>query len=225
MMYRFLANNHDELIRLCADKVAKRPFRNATAEQLRNGIPLFLDQLTRTLEAEQYGDAAGGLKISGASGGGGVALSEMGVSAAAHGTNLLRLGYTVDQVVHDYGDLCQAITELALERTMPFTISEYQTLNRCMDNGIADAVTAFSLQRDTILARRNLDEADQREVQLTHELHDSVETAILAATVLELGKLALDGATGAILKRSLSRLKVVLDESISKTALKDSAKH
>ncbi|WP_235835046.1 sensor histidine kinase [Piscinibacter terrae] len=39
------------------------------------------------------------------------ALSEMGISAAAHGKQLLALGFTVDQVVHDYGDLCQAITD------------------------------------------------------------------------------------------------------------------
>jgi hypothetical protein len=147
-MYRFLANNRDELIKRCTEKVAKRPLRHATTEQLRNGVPMFLDQLTRTLEAEQDNGSAAGLKISGASGGDGAALSEMGVSAAAHGTNLLKLGYTVDQVVHDYGDLCQAITDLAFERDAAFSVDEFRTLNRCLDNAIADAVTEFSFQRD-----------------------------------------------------------------------------
>ena len=108
MMHNFLCNNHDELIARCTEKVAKRPARNASAAQLRNGIPMFLNQLTRTLEAEQGSGAEAGLKISGASGGDGTALSEIGVSAAAHGAILLKLGYTVDQVVHDYGDLCLA---------------------------------------------------------------------------------------------------------------------
>jgi hypothetical protein len=39
------------------------------AQCFRNGIPLFLEQLRRTLEAEDGGEAAESLKISGASGG------------------------------------------------------------------------------------------------------------------------------------------------------------
>jgi hypothetical protein len=67
-------------------------------------------------------------------------LSEIGTSAVAHGASLLGLGYTVDQVVHDYGDLCQSITDLAFERDAPFSVEEFRTLNRCLDNAIADAV-------------------------------------------------------------------------------------
>ena len=73
----------------------------------------------------------------------------MGVTATAHGKDLLTLGYSVDQVVHDYGDLCQAITDLAFERDAPFATSEFRTLNRCLDNAIADAVTEFSFQRES----------------------------------------------------------------------------
>ncbi|MEO8922848.1 MAG: hypothetical protein ABI330_08490 [Caldimonas sp.] len=43
-----------------------------------NGIPLFLDQLTRTLEAEQADHPAESLRISGPAGGDSLALSEMG---------------------------------------------------------------------------------------------------------------------------------------------------
>jgi hypothetical protein len=75
-MHNFLANNHDELTARCIERVAKRPKRNATAQQLRSGIPMFLDQLTRTLEAERDSGAAAGVKISG---GAGTALSEMGL--------------------------------------------------------------------------------------------------------------------------------------------------
>jgi hypothetical protein len=151
MMHNFLANNRDDLISRCAAKVAKRPARNASVAQLSNGIPLFLNQLTRSLEAEQDGALGEGIAISGPSGGVGSAVSEMGVTAAAHGRALLDLHYTVDQVVHDYGDLCQAITDLAFERDAPFTVDEFRTLNRCLDNAIADAVTEFSSQRDTAI--------------------------------------------------------------------------
>ena len=112
-MHTFLSNNRDDLIARCKTKVAQRPRRSATEQQLANGVPLFLDQLIRTLEAEDDDEGLESRRISGPAGGDALNLSEMGVSAAAHGRQLLILGYSVDQVVHDYGDLCQAITDLA----------------------------------------------------------------------------------------------------------------
>ena len=72
----------------------------------------------------------------------------------AHGKQLLKLGFTVDQVVHDYGDLCQSITDLAVERDAPFGVDEFRTLNRCLDNAIADAVTEFSYQKALAVERQ-----------------------------------------------------------------------
>lgn len=152
-MHGFLSTNRDELINRCKAKVAQRPHRSATPAQLANGIPLFLEQLTRTLRAEEEGDAAEGVRISGPSGGDSTALSQIGISATAHGHELVELGYTVDQVVHDYGDLCQAITDLAVERDAPFSVDQFRTLNRCLDNAIADAVTEFSAHREMNISR------------------------------------------------------------------------
>ena len=78
-MHKFLSNNRDELIARCTAKVAQRPKRAATAKQLANGIPLFLQQLTKTLEAEEQGNVAEGVRISGPAGGDITALSEIGV--------------------------------------------------------------------------------------------------------------------------------------------------
>jgi signal transduction histidine kinase len=213
MMSRFLANNRDELVKRCAEKVALRPKREATTAQLKNGIPMFLEQLQRTLEAEEEGDAQQSKDISGKSGGDAALLSEMGVSATAHGKMLLELGFTVDQVVHDYGDLCQAITDLAYERDAPFGIDEFRTLNRCLDNAIADAVTEFSYQRDESIAKKTDTEATQKLGFLIHELRNSLGTAMLAVAAMRAGTLTIQGATGAVLDRSLLSLKTMLDEA------------
>lgn len=214
-MRGFLLNNRDELIQRCKDKVALRPSRGATREQLAHGVPLFLDQLTRTLEAEGDGDAAGGLRISGPPGGDATALSEMGVSATVHGGELLGLGYTVDQVVHDYGDLCQAITDLAVERDAPFSVDEFRTLNRCLDNAIADAVTEFAAQRELELARRQSAEENERLGFLAHELRNHLHIAKLAFAALDSGRLPVGGSTGAVLKRSLGSLESLIDRSLA----------
>lgn len=220
-MRGFLLNNRDELIQRCKDKVALRPSRGATREQLLNGIPMFLDQLTRTLAAEDDGDAAGGLRISGPSGGDAAALSEMGISATVHGGELLGLGYTVDQVVHDYGDLCQAITDLAVERDAPFSVDQFRTLNRCLDNAIADAVTEFASQRDLEVARRQAEEENQRLGFLAHELRNHLHVAKLAFAALESGRLPVGGSTGAVLKRSLGSMESLIDHSL--TAVREAA--
>jgi hypothetical protein len=157
MMHDFLSHNRETLIERCRAKVAQRPTRAATAQQLQNGVPMFLEQLIRTLRVEQTSEPMDSRKISGPSGGG-ASLSEIGESAAEHGRQLLELGFSVDQVVHDYGDLCQAITDLAFERDAPFQIDEFRTLNRCLDNAIADAVTEFSYQRDFAVASQGRSE-------------------------------------------------------------------
>jgi len=176
--------------------------------------------LTRTLEAEQTGGPAAGMVISGASGGDGATLSEMGVSAAAHGTALLALGYTVDQVVHDYGDLCQAITDLAVERDAPFSVDEFRTLNRCLDNAIADAVTEFSFQRDVSIAAQQSVDLNERLGFLMHELRNSLSVAMMAVTAMEAGALAVTGATGAVLKRSHAAMARLITTSLDEVRIK-----
>ncbi|EJL67771.1 sensor histidine kinase [Variovorax sp. Varisp85] len=214
-MRNFLTNNRDELISRCKSKVARRPRRAATEQQLANGIPLFLDQLIQTFAAEEDDKPADSIRISGPSGGDSQTLSEMGVAATAHGKELLELGYTVDQVVHDYGDLCQAITDMAFERDAPFAVGEFRTLNRCLDNAIADAVTEFSSQRDTQIARQQSLDSTERVGFLAHELRNCLGTATLAIHALELGSMTLGGATGSVLKRSLSSMVTLIDRTLA----------
>lgn len=215
MMSRFLANNRDDLIARCKTKVALRPRRGATADQLRNGVPLFLDQLQRTLEAEEgTDDGIESERISGPSGGSDTVVSEMGVSASAHGKQLLELGFSIDQVVHDYGDLCQAITDLAFERDAPFAIEEFRTLNRCLDNAIASAVSAFTEQRDVMLLRRQDTEVSERVGVLIYEIRNAVSAASYAVAALEQGNLPVSGSTGSVLKRSLATLKTLITPSL-----------
>jgi len=44
---------------------------------------------------------------------------EIGTSSVKHGHDLLLQGFTLSQVVHDYGNVCQSITELAIETDTP----------------------------------------------------------------------------------------------------------
>jgi hypothetical protein len=105
MMHRFLSDNRAELIARCRGKVALRSATGVPGQELDHGVTVFLDQLIKTLQVEEGAEPMRSRKVSGPSGGGRPALSEISESAALHGRELLTHGFTVDQVVHDYGDL------------------------------------------------------------------------------------------------------------------------
>ena len=186
---------------------------------------MFLDQLTKTLEADEAGEDAASERISGASGGMAPVLSEMSVTAALHGKELLELGYTVDQVVHDYGDLCQAVTDLAFERDAPFAVEEFRTLNRCLDNAIAGAVSEFSFHRDAALDEARFVEANERIGLLVHELRNSLQTSNFSVRALELGNLSILGATGVLLKRSLEVMGPLIDRTLDEVRSRVTVPH
>src|SRR5688572_10003308 len=112
MLHEFIAVNRDEIIRRCRAKVAKRLVPPPTEAEIDHGVPVFLDQLGNALRL--------GLTSS----------PEISRSAIRHGHDLLLQGFTVSQVVHDYGDVCQAITELAIELEAPISTDDFRTLNR-----------------------------------------------------------------------------------------------
>ena len=123
MLHEFIALHRDEIVRRCRAKVATRSIPPPTAAEIDHGVPIFLDQLRATLRL------------------GAITNPEIAKTAIKHGHDLLRQGFTVSQVVHDYGDVCQAITELAVELNAPVNTDDFRTLNRCLDDAIAGAVT------------------------------------------------------------------------------------
>jgi len=224
MLHEFLTENREDLITRCRAKVAERPTPSPTPEELTYGIPLFLTQIIKTLRLEEASDSLESTEVSGAANPGfSPVRSEISEGAAEHGDELERKGFTVDQVVHDYGDLCQAVTELALERAAPIGTAEFRTLNRCLDNAIADAVTRFSSQREQSIRDRASEEAMQnsndRLGMLAHDLRAKLNAARLTVEAIKRGTVGLAGATGAVLDRSLTAMRDILDRSLAEVRL------
>jgi signal transduction histidine kinase len=214
VLHEFLTTNRAELIERCQLKVAQRLAPKAAGKELAYGIPRFLDQLIKTLEVEQTSEPMLSLRVSGPSGGGAV-LSEIAATAALHGRELSEQGFTVDQVVHDYGDLCQAIADLAFERGVPIEVDEFRTLNRCLDNGIADAVTEYAFQRNSLVESNSVKALNERLGFLAHELRNLLHTATLAVMAIKAGNVGATGATGALLDRSLIGMRNLIDRSLA----------
>ena len=144
-------------------------------------------------------------------------------SAGLHGHDLLLKGFTVSQVVHDYGDVCQTITELAVETKAPISIDDFRMLNRCLDDAIASAVTMY--QRESQQSRVDaMERGNERMGFLVHELRNLVNTAIVAFDVLKKGNVGVTGNTGAVLDRSLIGLRQLIAGSIDEVRFSSAVK-
>jgi hypothetical protein len=102
MLHEFLTSNRQILIDRCREKVARRCEPIGALAAIDHGVPLFLQQLVDTLRDEQSTSIRDGAESDPTP-----APTDIGRSAALHGAELLRLGFSVDQVVHDYGNVCQ----------------------------------------------------------------------------------------------------------------------
>jgi hypothetical protein len=204
MLHDFVTENHQLLVARCKEKVAKRFEPTEAASSIENGVPLFLEQLAQTLKAEQTTSIRNG------DFGPTPAPTAIGRAAALHGAELLRRGFTVDQVVHDYGDVCQCVTALAVERSTPISTDEFRTLNRCLDNAIADAVASFGAARQR--------SADARAQSLQQRIADYIADhrrlnaiARQSFSAIKTGNIGPGGATGDLLTHTLNELDELTD--------------
>jgi hypothetical protein len=203
MLHEFISSNRDEIITRCRAKVATRSVPPPTAAEIDHGVPLFLDQLADALRLRLVSSPA------------------IARSAVEHGRDLLLQGFSVSQVVHDYGDVCQAITELAVELDAPISTDDFRMLNRCLDDAIAGAVTEYGRERD----QSNLDgegaaaRTSERLGFFAHELRNLINTALIAFEVLKTGNVGVAGSTGAVLQRSLVGLRGLIARSLAEVRL------
>jgi len=202
MLYEFIQINRDEIIKRCRAKVATRSVPPPTKAEIDHGVPLFLDQLVAALRT-----------------GAGTLNTDISKSAVLHGRDLLLQGFTVSQVVHDYGDVCQSITDLAMEVNAPISTADFRTLNRCLDDAIAGAVTEFGRGRNQSGIDGESARGSERLGFLAHELRNLMNTGIIAFEVLKTGNVGVAGSTGKVLHRSLVGARDLIARSLAEVRL------
>lgn len=203
MLHDFVTTHREAIVAKTRAMLSSRPGPPPATSELENenGVPLFLTQLSDALRAEATKSP--------------LTAGAIGASAARHGGELLAMGFNVSQVVHGYGNICQAVTELAVEERVPITTEEFHTLNRCLDIAIAEAVTEHA----RITASSRSSEEVERLGQLGHEVRNMVSTALLAFDILKRGTVGVGGNTGGVLGRSLVGLRDLVDSTLADVRL------
>lgn len=203
MLHEFIDLNREAIIARAKEGVKARKWPSVSPGEVEQGVPQFLTQLTEILQLECGPDPDA------------IALDGITQLAARHGADLLARGYSVSQVVHDYGNICQVVTQMAIEQNAPITVSEFHSLNLCLDVAIAGAVTEHA----RIAAQTPSPEEIARLGHSAHELRDSLNSALLAFHALRRGSVPINGSTGEILGRSLMSLQALIDRDVARVRL------
>ncbi len=195
VLHEFLTSKRKEIVARTKTKVAARSVPRASVAELDHGVPLFVEQLIETLKhSERTND-------------------EINASATKHGNDMLRMGFTVAQVVYDYCDVCQAVMELAFELNATIAVREFHTLNRCLHDAIAQAVTEYGRLRE----QSTSEQTNERMGALAHDMRNRLGTAILSFSILKGGEVSPSGSIGELLDHSLKGLNDLIDRSVAET--------
>lgn len=201
MLGDFIATNNSEILARARLRVVQRSGPASTEAELDQGLPVFLDQLREALRRASRRERVDHVEIE--------------ERAGLRGHHLFSHGLTVAQVVHDYGDLCQVITLLAMEQNASIAAEEFQTLNLCLDDAIAGAVTSYGTRRERAVA----EEGTERLGVLAHEMRNALSSALLSFAIMKRGLVAASGSTSIIHERSLMRLEMLIDRSLAEVRL------
>jgi len=210
MLHEFLDTNRAELVTRCQAKRSKRDVPGLATGDAEHGVPALVDQLIQALRSEGNGrETLEPIPLP----------TGIGTTASAHGGDMLRSGFSLDQVVHDYGDLCQSVTELAHEKHEPITVAEFHTFNRCLDIAIAGAVTEFGRLRDHEISDQGANTLNERLGAFAYDLRLRLNSAILAYAAVKGGHVSAAGATGTLVERSLESAHELIDRVLADARL------
>ncbi|HEX8108263.1 MAG TPA: HAMP domain-containing sensor histidine kinase [Kofleriaceae bacterium] len=202
MLTEFIETHRALILARARERLLSRAIPRPTERELQHGVPIFLDQLSARLRSGLEADTA-----------------PIGTSASLHGGELQKLGFTIGQVVHGYGDVCQTITELAVERATQISNEDFRTLNLCLDTAIAEAVTEYARQREHTIAEQGVEHLGF----LAHELRNLLSAASLAFETAKSGRLDLSGRTGSLLSKSLVGMHDLVTRSLAEVRLESGA--
>lgn len=198
MLHDFLISHRILIVNNAKDRMRNRRKR-IDDQEMSEGIRIFLEQF----QAALLGNSTS---------------SQDGKDESAHGQHghdLLRMGFTIGQVVHDYGDICQAVTQVSTDMNAPVSGEEFRILNLCLDNAIAGAVTEYAFQVGERTHRENTENLGV----FSHELRNLLSTAMLAFGAIREGRVATGGSTGMVLHRGLLGMRNLIDSSLANVRL------
>jgi len=199
----FLVQHREVIERRTSEVFFARSAPRPAESELRRGVPVFMEQLIETLDR---GDELAGE----------INDSEIAKTANDYGRRLFGLGFTVSELVHGYGSVCEVVTKLAREVGQDIATGDFEVFNRVLDVAIAESVTAHERERSAYAAEKE----NERIGALAHELRNSLYAATVSLEVIKKGTVGTHGPTADVLDRSLTLMGALIDRSLAEVRLR-----
>jgi signal transduction histidine kinase/CheY-like chemotaxis protein len=143
---QLLSDKRDAIVRRFVAEVQTQgvPPTGTSRSKVVDHIPFFLDDVIRELRGETaLRDTQD--------------VSDVSATARRHGEQRWELGFDLDALVREYGLLRYCILMEAKQANVPVSIDEFDQLAKCLNVGVAEAVTAYSTQRNAERDRQHED--------------------------------------------------------------------
>lgn len=200
-LHQALATHRDKVVQRWKDLVrGTLVSEDMSTIELVDHMPEFVDELVAALRAD-VGLPSKGPELQ----------PDASSSAVEHGEQRLRLGFSLESVVREYGALRDAIMATATEQGAEINLRELNVLFNGIVTGIAHAVSEYARQRDVELVRQS----NEHFAFIAHELRNPLSSATMAVHILkESGQLSADDRSVHMLEKNLQRTAELIDQTL-----------
>jgi signal transduction histidine kinase len=139
------------------------------------------------------------------------AASNRATASAAHGTQRLRVGFDLAEVIREYEILTECILEEVQAVGGNLSIGQLRRVLRLVNAGRVDAVVAYGEHRETDITRAH----SQHVAFVAHELRGPLIPALLALTQLRQHVRTEDEWAVGMLTRNLTSLRDLIDKLLT----------
>ena len=158
--------------------------------ELRDHLPSFFDGVLAALHSEEAPEVTAPS------------------ASAAHGTQRLRVGFDLAEVIREYEILTECILDEVEVIGGSLSIQAFQRMQKLLNTGRTEAVRAYVERRDADLAR----EHSQHVAFIAHELRSPLMAAFMAAHTLQKKAQPDDDHAVRLLARNLTSLRELIDQ-------------
>jgi signal transduction histidine kinase len=196
---RLLAERRVEILERWTQRIGREHVdKELSRGELWDHLPLFFDEVLTALRA----DEATGTEAPTSNG---------STASAAHGTQRLRVGFDLAEVIREYEILTECILDEVEAVGGSISTRAFRRVQALLNAGRARAILAYIERRDTEIARAN----SQHVAFIAHELRSPLMSAFLAVTALRKTERPEDEWALGMLARNLSALRELIDQVLT----------
>jgi signal transduction histidine kinase len=195
---RLLAERRVEILERWTRRIGEQVDKELSRGELWDHLPHFFDEVLAALRAEEGSSPE-------------AAASNGSTASVAHGTQRLRVGFDLAQVIREYEILTECILDEVEAVGGSISTRAFRRVQALLIAGRAQAVSAYIDRRDAEMTRTH----SQHVAFIAHELRSPLMSAFLVVTTLRKKERPEDQWALGVLTRSLSALRDLIDQVLT----------